>query len=150
MKTRDAKKQFLRVLKQRGLKLSSLSPNEGIDAMIAFYNDVRAEGCDLNQQGDMLLYQWGNYDWGDGESFEFDITRQLIDGDGEDEDIRQLNLTFHFTPTATLRKLEAGNRWCRSPKMLKSFQSFVRSSAAFKLVTPAKPLKVSLEFGIAG
>jgi hypothetical protein len=150
MKVRDTKKQFVQVLKKRGLKLSSLSPEEGIDAIIAFYKDVRADGCDLKQQGDMLLYQWGNYDWGVGESFEFDITRQLIEGDGEDENIRQLNLTFHFKPTDSLHKLKNGNRWCRSPKMLKSFQSFVKSSGPFKAVAATKPAEVSLEFGIAG
>ena len=62
--------------------------------MLAFYGSVRFDDVDLAADGDMLLYQWGAYDWGEGESFEFDITRQLILGTGEDEDIFQLSLTF--------------------------------------------------------
>ena len=51
----------------------------------------------------------------EGESFEFDITRQLILGTGENEDIFQLSLTFKFQPTMALpASLAAGNHWCRS------------------------------------
>ena len=55
--------------------------------MLAFYESMRFDDVDLAADGDMLLYQWGTYDWGRGASFEFDITRQLILGAGEDEDI---------------------------------------------------------------
>src|SRR5262245_31541706 len=73
-------------------------------------------------------HQWGTYDWGEGESFEFDITRQLILGAGEDENIFQLSLTFKFQPTVKLRQLGDGNRWCRSLEEVEEFRSFINSS----------------------
>src|SRR5678815_803153 len=85
------------------LTLASVRPAEGLDAMFSFYRDVRADGCRLESDGDMLLFQWGTYDWGKGQHFELDITRQLVPGPGEDEDIWQLQLTFRFAPEATLR-----------------------------------------------
>jgi hypothetical protein len=118
--------------------------------MLDWYRDERADGCDLDQEGDMLLYQWGCYDWGDGESFELNITRQLIDGAGEDEDIRQLLLTFKYKPTDFLRRVKEGNRWCHSPKGLEDFKSFIGSSEALRAVGEAKPVQVSLNLDIAG
>jgi hypothetical protein len=48
--------------------------------MLELYSDVRADGCDLEQDGDMLLYQWGTYAW-DLErakpELEVDFARQL-------------------------------------------------------------------------
>jgi hypothetical protein len=150
MKPRTAKKRFLEILREKGHRLSSLTPTEGIALMLDFYRAERAEGGELDEDGDMLLYQWGCCDWGEGEFFELDITRQFIDGAGEDEDIRQLHLTFKFEPTESLRKVKDGNRWCHSPKDLAAFQSFIDSSKALKAVADAKPVAVSLELEIAG
>ena len=118
--------------------------------MLDFYRDMRAEGCDLDHDGDMVLYQWGCYDWGEGEFFKLDITRQFIDGAGEDDDIRQLHLTFKFEPAEPLREVKNGNRWCCSPKDLPAFRSFIDSSKAMKAVADAKGKAVSLELEIAG
>lgn len=117
--------------------------------MLGFYANQSAEQC-LSNGGDMLLYQWGTYDWGDGKSFEFDITRQLIFGDGEDEDIFQLSLTFKFLPTDELTQLASGNRWCRSRAELKDFEYFIRLSAPFLAVNKQLASSAQLEYGIAG
>src|SRR5438874_3186994 len=101
MKPESAESEFLRMVTQAGRTLPSLQPAEGVDLVLDFYQNERADGCPMADDGDMLLYQWGCYDWSDGESFELNITRQLIEG-GEDEDIRQLSLTFRFVPNATL------------------------------------------------
>src|SRR5260370_27897402 len=103
MKVASAKKRFQQLIKAKALQLSSLSPAEGITLMLALYQDERADGCEIDEDGDMLLYQWGCYDWGQGETFEFNITRQFMDGAGEEEDIRQLSLTFKFKPSESLR-----------------------------------------------
>ena len=81
--------------------------------MLAFYKEVRARGCPVEKDGDMLLFQYGTYDWkmGEGDFFEFDITRQLIRGTADDDNMFQLRLVFKFKPTRSLRKLQGG-RWC--------------------------------------
>ncbi len=151
MKPVSAKKEFLRHIRAAGRSLKALSPSEGIALMLEFYRDVRADGCEMDSDGDILLYQWGTYDWsGNGESFEFDITRQLISGDGEDEDIRQLSLTFRFEPTESLRQLGEGNRWCHSLREAEEFQAYIQSSPAFLAVARLSSAEVTLNFGIAG
>jgi hypothetical protein len=94
----------------------------------------------------MLLFQWGTRDWGKGEAFEYNLTRQLTPGD-DDADIWQLRLTFRFAPSPERRALGAGNQWCHSPAELAGLRSFVRGSAAFAAVGQLGADKVLLEFG---
>lgn len=102
MKARSAKKAFLNRLGHPGRPIASLRPAEGVEAMLDFYSVERADGCSIDGDGDMLLFQWGTQDWGTGESFEFNITRQFILGRGEDDDIRRLPLTFACRPSPCL------------------------------------------------
>jgi hypothetical protein len=150
MKAKRAKQEFERLIRRSGLRIGSLSPARGLEMMLAFYGSVRFDDVDLAANGDMLLYQWGTYDWGEGESFEFDITRQLILGNGEDEDIFQLSLTFKFQPTVALRQLGAGNRWCHSLEEVEEFRSFIDNSPSIIAVGQATPSKAQLEYGVAG
>ncbi len=82
MNPHSAKRALLARIERAGRPLRELTPADGIDLMTSFYLEERAEGCGIDNDGDMLLYQWGTYDWGEGESFEFDITRQLIPAGG--------------------------------------------------------------------
>jgi hypothetical protein len=140
----------MQILKEKSLKLSSLAPATGMLLILDFYQNERADGCEVEEDGDMLLYQWGCYDWGEGEWFQFDITRQFIDGQHEDEDIRQLSLTFKFSPTESLRKLKDGSRWCHSPDEIDAFRSYIELSSAYKAISKATPAEVSLELQVAG
>jgi len=93
MKVENVAAELERHFARRGEVEAALTPSTAVASMFAFYRDVRADGCDLEQEGDMLLFQWGTYDWGHGLRFEFDVTRQCILGDGDDDDITQLHLT---------------------------------------------------------
>ena len=117
--------------------------------MLDFYRDQRAADCDIEQDGDMLLYQWGSYDWGAGLFFELDITRQFIEGEAEDDNVVQLSLTFRYTPTELLRKVGGGNRWCSALHELESFRAFILKSPAFAAVEDAPPAAVLLHCGDA-
>jgi hypothetical protein len=149
LKLSSAKRVFLSRIKNAGRSLRTLTPSDAIELMTSFYREERAEGCVISSGGDMLLSQWGTYDWGEGESFEFNITRQLIAGDSEDEDIFQLSLTFRFRPTAALRQLGSGDRWCLSLDELERFREFVYSSEPFLAVGHEVADGVKLEYDIA-
>jgi len=149
MISQDAKREFESFLAARGTGTASMTPRSGLDGMVSFYCDVRAEDCDIVLDGDMLLFQWGTYDWGDGPRFEFDITRQLSRS-GEDEDIWQLHLTFRFEPTDELRLLGKGDRWCHSVEGLDEFTEFVRSSGVFARVADRVDVKPDLDYECAG
>jgi hypothetical protein len=82
MKPGDALRELERLLKARGATSSKVSVRDGIEAMLDFYRNTRADDCSLDDDGDMLLFQWGTSDWGKGPEFDLGITRQFIRGDG--------------------------------------------------------------------
>ena len=125
--------------------------------MLSFYRSSRVRGCDLESDGDMLLFQWGTHDWGHGEHFEIDITRQLAWDDRgwlqralrreADPEIWQLSLTYGFEPADGLSAFGSGNRWCHSPAELTDFEDFIRDAAPFKSTAERIDGTIQLDFG---
>lgn len=150
IKVVEALERFVEFVKNQGDEADKGDPASGFKLMFAFYETRRAKGCDMAHGGDMLLFQWGTYDWGKGKRFELDVTRQLIVGDGEDDEIFQLSLTYLFKPTAKLIAIKSGNRWCRNLSELAEFKKYVVASAAFKAVGLRTDGKSELDFEIAG
>lgn len=142
MKPTAAIERFLARIGSDESSLQSLPPADGIEAMLAFYSEERAEGCPLSKDGDMLLYEWGTYDWGDGESFEFNITRQFID---TKRVFRQLRLIYKFAVSKGTRACGASNRWCELPDDVNDFRRFILASKAYKLVQSLAPISVTLK-----
>jgi hypothetical protein len=145
---KDSKKELAAVVKAAGIQLASLTPAEGIPLMIKFYEEVRAEDCEFDSDGDMLLYQWGVYeDLDGGKSLHVDITRQFIvsDEDGEDA-MSQLSLTFFYKPPEKFQALKDGNKWCSLPKELKAFRKFIESTPAYQKVANLKADDVKIQF----
>ena len=143
MRPAAARKHFLEDLKASGTTVKGLSPEQGIELMLDFYRRERADGCDPDQDGDMLLYQWGEGE--EGEAFQLDITRQMIEtGDEDDGAMRQLSLTFKFELTDDLRRLGEGDRWCETPDTLDKFRQFILKSKAYKAVADREPVGRSL------
>jgi len=146
MKPKNAKKEFGNLIKQSGVPMGNLTPAQGVRLMLDFYRDVPVEGCDP-EGGDMLLFQWGVFDFGDGEFFQIDITRQFtLEDAGGDEDMSQLSFTFYFDPTEELAKIEDGDRWCESPAELREQEAFISGFGALHSVFTAKPKRVTLEY----
>jgi hypothetical protein len=121
-----------------------------INCMLDFYSEVRAEDCDVEGNGDMLLFQWGTYDWGGGRWFELDITRQFIVGDGEDDEIFQLSATAKFKPSSELDSLGSGNQWCENLGKVSAFAEFIASSAPMRILRGTTPDKVEIDYECAG
>lgn len=124
----------------RGLDLRASTPREGIAAMLAFRAAMACPDC----ADDMLLYQWGSYDWGAGRHFELDISRQFIESALEDDDaISQLSLTYKYQPNAQLEALGEGNCWEQDSP---DFHEFIFSSAAFKAVADLQADQLELSY----
>ncbi len=124
--------------------LDRLTARQGIDAMLAFYADQRADGVHVDEDGDMLLFQWGVYSFSGPPTFQLNLTRQFILPD-EDEPY-QLSLTFHHAPSDQMKALKSGNRWCHSTDGLPEFRTFIDSSAAVAVALGLKPIRVDLTF----
>src|SRR5262245_12746457 len=106
----QALEAFRAFLAARGLDETTLSVRDGFDTMLHFYRDVRANACPFEQDGDMLLFQWGTYltlhpDQLMDEASNLNVTRQLIPEGAQDDDIWQLALNFDFEPIGELRAL---------------------------------------------
>jgi hypothetical protein len=127
-----------------GQPLEAITARRALGAMLAFYAEERAEDVAIDEDGDMLLCEWGVYCFTSPESFQFGITRQFFVRD-EDEPF-QLKLILHFPPVESLRQLGEGNKWCHSPKKAPAFGNWAESSAAFSAIADARPSRVELFF----
>jgi len=150
MKAKKALEEFQQYLRRAGDKQTPGTPLAGIERMVAFYKEVRADDVDLDTDGDMLLFQWGTYDWGSGEMFEVDITRQLIRGSGEDDDIWQLHLTYRFAPSDALLAIGKGDRWCARPDETAALDLFMMGRPAIAVVGSRSDGQAQLEYECAG
>jgi hypothetical protein len=150
MTPKNSKAELEKRIGQSGI--AALTPMQSVRLMLDFYKEVRADGCELDEDGDMLLFQWGTYDWGQGRIFQFDITRQFIVSEDEDDDaaISQLSLRFHFMPSAQLDAIKGGNRWCSGLDELMDFEAFIVASDAYRAVQALLLSKVTLGYGITG
>lgn len=152
MKANQAKQELETMILGANLVLDQLSIEQGATLMIDFYHHKRFSECAIDDDGDMLLFQWGTYDWGEGRFFEFDLTRQFMMGDGDDEDIWQLSLNFKFSPNETLTNIVSGNKWCDDPsrRTLEPFDKYIRDSAAYKIASTFQPERIELSYFNAG
>lgn len=128
----------------RGTDLRNGALSNVMDTVLQFYTDCRATDL-VSEDGDMLLFQYGCYDFGEGEWFEFDITRQFISALAEDDDaLSQLHVTFRFAPDDELRMLKPFNQWCHSIQELKGFREAIFSGPAFALVHSRQPAGIDV------
>ncbi len=146
MDSQNALDSFRDFAARRGVGTERLSAAEALDLMVGFYREVRADDCDSDADGDMLLFQWGIYEWGGGESFTYGITRQLSPQEDGEDFIGQLSLTLGFPPSESLREIGTGNRWCYHPAELDEFLSFVEGSGVTRAVSGLGPATTSLAY----
>ena len=142
----SAEEAFTAWLTVKGLDVRHLAPAQGVSEMLKFYCGIRAEGC-TSADGDMLLFQWGTYDWGAGLHFEVDITRQFIAVHLEDDDaISQLHLTYRYLPIPVLNECGSGNRWCKAMAEIANFEAYLATQPALRAVAHVEPLEVALTY----
>ncbi len=126
-----------------------LTAEKALNQMVEFYTDVRIEGAELDDDGYMLLLQWGairpllvdqpvdlrkspdDVDFDDTEYTYLDITRQVLavgdDGDPDfDESAVQLSISLFYE--APEGKVKGANLWISQPDDL------TKSLAEFKAV----------------
>jgi hypothetical protein len=151
MDPRNLEDEFIAFTEALGVDVQQAPLLTAFDCMLRFYAQARAEGCVLDEAGDMLLFQRGVYDLGAGPMFEIDLTRQVILPDEDDDDaIWQLHLTFRYAPSTDLAVIGEGNLWCHSPSDLPTFEDSIRASPALAAVADHPPNEVVVCFECAG
>jgi hypothetical protein len=160
MRYADALAAFRQYLEAGGLTAEDLDAPSAVAAMLGFYADERVSDVDLETDGDMLLFQWGTFDWGLGPSFEYGITRQVaidldidyddpgddLDDDDEDpgEGIWQLQLTVYFRPDEENARLGSGERWLERPDGIGEFARWIAGLPATAYCASRRPLRTAL------
>jgi len=114
---------------------------------IAFFGECPAVGV-VEEYGDMLLFQFGTYDWGTGPLFEIDLARQFLEPENDDEDaaMSQLHITRFYSPVRDLEVLGADERWCRDHSDLPDFSQWVIAQPALAAVSNMTPVKTIIRW----
>jgi hypothetical protein len=127
MQSYEAETSFEQALARQGRSIDDLLPEQALHEMVSFYRAVRADDCSLDQDGDMLLLEWGTYDWGDGLHFFCAITRQFMpalaadqQADG-DPPMLQLAVRTRFESAPALTALGEGSEWVSTPDEVPRF-----------------------------
>ena len=128
-----------------GSPLDTLPPKGGIDHMLNYYDQKKYPDAEKGVDGDMLLFQYGVYDWGDGNYFEYDITRQVIFNSPtrtDDDAIFQISLTYRFSPEK-YSKLKSSNKWSMDfNNSTTDFKKYINNSTATEMVKTDQPIEV--------
>lgn len=100
---------------------SKLRIDNSVKNIIKIFTDnYRIENNKYNRQEntDMLLFQYGVYDWGNGKNLEIDFVRQLIKGD----DIIQIHITITIPFEESFSNIESHEEWFNSVRNKKTIE----------------------------
>ncbi|MDR2633709.1 MAG: hypothetical protein LBC51_08840 [Treponema sp.] len=115
--------------------------DEIINVSLILFQEIKVKGIAGDaEDGDMLLFQYGLYDWGKGRFFEFDITRQFIK-QNEDEPY-QLSMTLLFEPT----NCESYNCWSNDFDELEQWVKNIKETEGYKLAKNLMFKKFEISF----
>ncbi|WP_455205204.1 hypothetical protein [Kaarinaea lacus] len=141
-KIEESRDAFVEFIKQHAGDPNAILVTEAIDLTLSFYKECRVAQCKLEEDGDMLLYQWGYYNWHLGEYFEFDLTRQMTRGA---DSMFQLQFKWLYEPDDILKTIEPNNSgWCRTPNEAEEFKQTILQSKAYAAAKIRKPMDVRL------
>jgi hypothetical protein len=140
---KNAKKTLEQIVKSH-VTDNKITPGTALASMLAFYNNYKTNIEINNPDDDMLLFQYGTYNWdGNGGKFELDLTRQIIDPD--DEEYHQVKLTLYYKAT-DIGEIESFNLWSIDRPTVEEWEKAVAGTEGFKRAEKAKPFdyKVAL------
>lgn len=136
---------LLRFLTLRTLDIDLSPPSSLMEAVIDFFEHDAAGGLADDPSADMLLFEWGVYDWGQGADFQISMTRQFIVADRQDDDaISQLRLVLYHPPAPEAQALKAGNYWCDRKADTPHLRAFLASHEALRLASSLQRLRAEI------
>lgn len=139
------KEDFMSYINDRGIDITRLVPDRALELLVNYYKDIRVAGCEIDLEQDMLLYQWGTYDWGEGLWFEFEITRQItVEEKDEYAGMYQLHLTLKYRDCDELSLLDNGCFWCSSLFEVDEFKEEIMNSDVMKAIVSKDIQQVSI------
>jgi hypothetical protein len=144
MKSNEVKAAFEEVIEALSPDINRLLPEDGIRGLVKFYQMERIDGCDMENDGDMLLFQWGIYNFTGKNEFQINITRQLLLL--EEDEPYQLSLTFYYDVNDDNSTIKAGNFWCNNVKDISGFLRMIDKNSTYQVLKDKKAAKVEMTY----
>lgn len=147
MNKRAITSSFKNYLKARRVKETDITLESLMDLVLVYFQEVPFETADAENDGDMLLFEYGIFDWGQDKFFQIGLTRQLIemrDDEEEDEDhMYQLRITLFYRPTG-FEPVGDFNKWSSDCSNLKDFKDVIVNSAGYQEALIRKPVRLEI------
>ena len=125
----------------------NLSAELLVEISFTLFNEIKVKDISDSEceENDMLLFQYGTYDWGNefGKHFMLDITRQFINPD-EDEPY-QLSFTLIYEPEL-FKDISAFNCWSDSYADINDFSAEIKTTSGFKVANKNIPKTFQIHF----
>ncbi len=132
---------FRDFLKGKGLELEGFSLQNFPDLFIEYFQEVKFDGFSEKDDGDMLLFQYGNYD----SNFSLNFTRQLFQVfEDECHQILQLSLTFYYN-LVSFSDVTPITKWSLDCVDLNEFKFFIINSEGFIRAISGNHIKIEFE-----
>ena len=115
---------------------SDSSINNVIKVFTENYSTVNKD-FNRDEDADMLLFQYGVYDWGDGKNLEIDFVRQLLRNDN----IIQIHITIKIPYTEKLSNIDSYEEWYNSSTSdisIDSWRNKIQSMPIFETIDSMK------------
>ena len=141
---KDAYQSAIEAFEKAGGKIS---PESLVRLSMDLYQDIKVKEISGDPpDDDMLLFQYGTYNWHDedGEHFSFDITRQLAEQTLEGE-VFQLSWKLIYDPES-FKELTATNAWSIDFSQIRKWEAYIKSTPAFKRACILEPRMAKLSF----
>lgn len=118
-----------------------------VDIALYLYENTLVKGVPttrLENDDDILLFQYGTYNWGGdlGEHFSFDITRQIID---ENEQMFQLKFALIYS-SSNFIKVDNFNSWNTSLPILEEWRNLIENTEGFQRCVGAEIKEYHIRF----
>ena len=116
--------------------------NELLQVMVDFYNEYQIQNVDSTiPDNDMLLFEYGIYDWqdGKGENFTISIVRQFYIEDEVSDGFTQLHFVLYFDKDEFKGVEASANKWSVDFENIDEWKQYVIKMEGFKLVEEKLP-----------
>jgi len=128
------------------LRNSNISADIAIQSIREFYENLKHPNTNTeeNPNNDMLLFQYGTYDWsGAGPQFEFNVTRQIATS--EEDEFYQFSLTLKYENNTDTSNIESYNLWSEDCESIEDWIAEIKTTEGYNAVLNLKPLAYTVD-----
>lgn len=120
--------------------------DDAIEQFLNFFKDYKTKESLVHKEADMLLFQYGVYDWqdGNGKEFNFELVRQF-EIPKEDEFL-QLSLSL-FYDSAPIGEVASFNSWSIESKDLQEWKKQIKLTEGYERSRNLRPKRIEISLG---